>query len=84
MVTIQGTLFVGTSNGLYRLKDDNWERVEFPTPVGEILSIATTDGKIYVAAKFRHGVTSSQKVRQGEARVGGYFDQRISVIRGTI
>ena len=61
MVTIQGTLFAGTSNGLYRLKDDNWERVEFPTPVGEILSIATTDGKIYVAAKFRHGVTSSQQ-----------------------
>ena len=68
MVTIQGTLFAGTDNGLYRLKDDNWERVEFPDPVGEILSIAATDGKIYVAAKFRHGVTSSQKVRQGLAR----------------
>ncbi len=68
MVTIQGTLFAGTSNGLYRLKDDNWERVEFPTPVGEILSIATTDQKIYIAAKFRQGVTSSQKVGQGLAQ----------------
>jgi RNA polymerase sigma factor (sigma-70 family) len=68
MVTIQGTLFAGTDNGLYRLKDDNWERVEFPDPVGEILSIAATEGKIYVAAKFRYGVTSSQKVRQGLAR----------------
>ena len=68
MVAFQGTLFAGTSNGLYRLKDNNWQSVKLPVPVGEILSIATTDQKIYVAAKFRHGVTSSQKVRQGEAR----------------
>ncbi len=68
MVAFQGTLFAGTSNGLYRLKDNNWQRVKLPVPVGEILSIATTDQKIYVAAKFRYGVTSSQKVRQGEAR----------------
>ena len=68
MVVIQDTLFAGTGNGLYRLKDNNWQRVEFPVPVGEILSIATTDGKIYVAAKFNQNSTSSQKVRQGEAR----------------
>ncbi len=68
MVTIQGTLFAGTDNGLYRLKDDNWERVEFSAPVGEIFSIAEAEGKIYVAAKFRYGVTSSQKVSQGLAR----------------
>ena len=68
MVVIQDTLFAGTGNGFYRLKDNNWERVEFPVPVGEILSIATTDGKIYVAAKFNQNRTSSQKVRQGQAR----------------
>ena len=68
MVVFQGTLFAGTDNGLYRLKDNNWERVEFPVPVGEILSIATTEGKIYVAAKFNQRRTSSQRVRQGEAR----------------
>ena len=68
MVVIQDTLFAGTDNGLYRLKDDNWERVEFPVPVGEILSIATTEGKIYVAAKFNQNKTSSRRVRQGQAR----------------
>ena len=68
MVVFQDTLFAGTGNGLYRLKDNNWQRVEFPVPVGEILSIATTEGKIYVAAKFNQNRTSSQKVRQGEAR----------------
>ena len=68
MVVFQDTLFAGTGNGLYRLKDNNWERVEFPVPVGEILSIATTEGKIYVAAKFNQRRTSSQRVRQGQAR----------------
>ncbi|MYH80877.1 sigma-70 family RNA polymerase sigma factor [Candidatus Poribacteria bacterium] len=68
MVVFQDTLFAGTGNGLYRLKDNNWERVEFPVPVGEILAIATTDGKIYVAAKYSQQRTSFQKVRQGEAR----------------
>ena len=68
MVVFQDTLFAGTGNGLYRLKDNNWEHVEFPVPVGEILSIATTEGKIYVAAKFNQGRTSSRRVRQGEAR----------------
>ena len=68
MVVIQNTMFAGTDNGLYRLKDDNWQRVEFPAPIGEILSIATTERKIYVAAKFSQDVTSSQKVRQGLAR----------------
>ena len=68
IVVIQDTMFAGTLNGLYRLKDDNWQRVEFPAPVGEILSIATTEGKIYVAAEFSKDVTSSQKVRQGLAQ----------------
>ena len=68
MVVSQDTLFAGTGNGLYRLKDNNWQRVEFPVPVGEILSIATTEGKIYVAAKYSQQRTSFQKVRQGEAR----------------
>ena len=68
MVVIQDTLFAGTDNGLYRLKDDNWKRVELPVPVGEILSIATTDRKMYVAAKFNQNRTSTRKVRQGQAR----------------
>ena len=68
IVVIQDTLFAGTLNGLYRLEDNNWQRVKLPVPVGAILSIATTEGKIYVAAGFSKDVTSSQEVRQGQAR----------------
>ena len=68
IVVIQDTLFAGTSNGLHHLKDDNWQRVKLPVPVGSILSIATTESKIYVAAQFSRDVTSSQKVRQGQAQ----------------
>ena len=68
IVVVQDTLFVGTLNGLYRLKDDNWQRVKLPVPVGEILSVAEAEGKIYVAAQFSKDETSSQKVRQGQAR----------------
>ena len=68
MVAFQGTLFAGTGNGLYRLKDNKWERVKLPVPVGEILSIATTEGTIYIAAKFSQERTSFQKVRQGQAQ----------------
>ena len=68
IVVIQDTMFAGTLNGLYRLKDDNWQRVELPGSVGEILSATEAEGKIYVAAKFSQDVTSSQKVRQGLAR----------------
>ena len=68
IVVIQDTMFAGTLNGLYRLKDDNWQRVELPGSVGEILSATEAEGKIYVAAKFSQDVTSSQKVRQGLVR----------------
>ena len=68
MVALQDTMFAGTGNGLYRLKDDNWQRVELPGSVGEILSATEAEGKIYVAAKFSQDVTNSQKVRQGLAR----------------
>ena len=68
MVVIQDTLFAGTGNGLYRLKDNNWQRVKLPVPVGEILSIATTERKIYVAAKFSQNRTSDRTVSQGLAQ----------------
>ena len=68
IVVVQDMLFARTFNGLYRLKDDNWQGVKLPVPVGEILSVAEAEGKIYVAAQFSKDVTSSQKVRQGEAR----------------
>ncbi len=71
VVAIEDTMFVGAENGLYRFSTatDNWKRVESPGPVGEILSIATTEGKIYVAAKFSwDGQVNPDKVFQGQAR----------------
>ena len=70
MVVIQDTLFVGARNGLYRFSADanNWQRVEFPAAV-EILSIATAEEKIYVAAKFSwDGQVDPDKVSRGLER----------------
>ena len=71
VVAIQDTLFVGAGNGLYRFSADadNWQRVEFPGHVGEIHSIATTEGKIYVAASFSwDGQVEPDKVFRGLER----------------
>ena len=70
MVVIQDTMFVGARNGLYRFSADtnNWQRVEFPAAV-EILSIATAEEKIYVAAKFSwDGQVDPAKVSRGLER----------------
>ena len=71
IAVIQNTMFVGARNGLYRFSADadNWKRVEFPGHVGEILSIATAEGKIYVAARFNwDGQVDPAKVSQGLER----------------
>lgn len=45
----RGTLFAGTSDGLYRWTDDRWARVPFPVPY---LSALASDGeRLYVAAR---------------------------------
>ena len=49
LVKIQNTLFVETYNKLYRLDDDGLNSLEFPVPVRSIISVAGTDGKLYVA-----------------------------------
>ncbi|MCY4553685.1 MAG: sigma-70 family RNA polymerase sigma factor [Candidatus Poribacteria bacterium] len=67
----QNTMFVGARNGFYRFSadGDNWTRVEFPGHVGEILSIATTETKVYVAAQFNwDGQVDPAKVSEGLAR----------------
>ena len=71
IAVIQNTMFVGGDNGLYRFSADadNWTRVEFPGPVGEILSIDTAEGKVYVAARFNwDGQVDPAKVSQGLER----------------
>ena len=71
IAVIQDTMFVGARNGFYRFSADadNWKRVEFPGHVGEILSIATTETKIYVAAQFNwDGQVDPAKVSEGLER----------------
>ena len=51
LVNIQNTLFVKTSDGLYRLKNENWKRLEFPLPTFSLTwvgAIAATEDKLYV------------------------------------
>ena len=66
IVKIQNTLFAGTDNGLYRLKDDNWQRLEFPVSVGRIHSVAVTEEKLYVAARMSREVFDPEKVSRLE------------------
>ena len=49
LTKIQNTLFVETSNSLYRLDDDGLNSLEFPVVIRSIISVAGTDGKLYVA-----------------------------------
>ncbi|MDE0638108.1 MAG: sigma-70 family RNA polymerase sigma factor [Candidatus Poribacteria bacterium] len=49
LVKIQNILFVETYNSLYRLDDEGLNSLEFPVPVRSIISVAGTDGKLYVA-----------------------------------
>ena len=71
IVNIQGTLFAGTNNGLYRLSADSWQRVEFPVSVGRIRSVATTEKKLYVAAGMSDA--DPRKVSRGEQRAWSIF-----------
>ena len=51
LVNIQNTLFVNTGVELYRLKDDNWKRLEFPVPgvpVTWVSAVAETEDRLYV------------------------------------
>ena len=70
LVKIQHILFTVTDTGLYRLSTDadNWERLEFPAPTRDFLSVTAAEGKLYVAAQFSWERTSSRQVRQGQAR----------------
>ncbi len=68
----QDMLFVGTHNGLHRMRDGTWERLKFPVLEAEtILSVAVTDEKIYVVAQLSWEERSADDLRQmsrGEKR----------------
>ena len=69
---MQGILFAGTHNGLYRMRDGTWEHLKFPALGAEMIrSVAGTDEKIYVVAELSREKTSGDDLRQmsrGEKR----------------
>ena len=68
IVNLQDTLFARTRYALYRFTDDNWQRLEFPVPVGKVRSVAATEEKLYVVAEASDDVLDSGKVSQGQER----------------
>ena len=68
IVEIQSTIFVGTSNGLFRLVDDKWEQVDFPESVGRIRSVAVTSENLYVAAELSSDMLKPLQVSRGLQR----------------
>ncbi len=68
LTKVQDTLFAGTDDGLYRLKEYNWHRLEFPVSIGRIRSVASTDGKLYVAAELSDDLSDPRKVSRGLQR----------------
>ena len=70
LVKIQNTLFAQTDTGVYRLEGNNWQPLEFPVPVKQIVSVAGTEEKLYVAVLFNweDANIDSQKITQGQER----------------
>ena len=60
-IEIQNTLFAGTDNGCYRYSGDGWKRLEFPVPIEEVVSTASTEGKLYVVARLDWKVSKELK-----------------------
>ena len=63
----QNTIFAGTNNGCYRYSGDGWKRLKFPVTIGDVISTAATDRKLYVAARL------DKKVSQKLKRTWGIF-----------
>ena len=64
---VQNTIFAGTNNGCYRYSGDGWKRLKFPVTIGDVISTAATDRKLYVAARL------DSKVSQKLKRTWGIF-----------
>ena len=68
IVEIQDTIFVGTSNGFFRLEVDEWIRVDFPENVGMIRSVAVANDTLYVAAEISDEESDPRLVSRGLQR----------------
>ena len=60
-IETQNTFFAGTDNGCYRYSGNSWKRLEFPVPIQQVVSTASTDGKLYVVAEMGWDVSKELK-----------------------
>ena len=73
LVEVQNTLFAGTDDGLYRLYEDGWKRMELPELIKEVYSIATNQERVYVLAELSRANLNPDKVSRGHERGWGVF-----------
>ncbi|MCY4403538.1 MAG: sigma-70 family RNA polymerase sigma factor [Candidatus Poribacteria bacterium] len=73
LVELQNTLFAGTDDGLYRLYEDGWKRMELPESIKDVYSVATNQKRIYVLAELSRGALNPNKVSRGHERGWGVF-----------
>ena len=73
LVKVQNTLFAGTENGFYRLSPDGWKRLKLPMPIGEVPSVAVSQGRLFVLAELSWDVLDPRKVSRGLQRGWGIF-----------
>ncbi|MCG9129407.1 PQQ-binding-like beta-propeller repeat protein, partial [Candidatus Poribacteria bacterium] len=73
LAKVQNTLFAGTDNGLYRLDTEGWKHLEFPEPIDDVYSVATTENMIYVLAWLERASLNPAKVSRGHERGWGLF-----------
>ena len=73
LVAVQNTLFAGTDAGFYRLNADSWERLEFPAPIGWIVSVAVAKDRLYVVADLADDLSDPRKISRGQQRAWWVF-----------
>ena len=73
LVKVQNTLFAGTEDGFYRLDPGGWKRLKFPMPIGEVPSVAVSQGRLFVLGELSSNVLDPRKVSRGLQRGWGIF-----------
>ncbi len=73
LVEVQNTIFAGTDDGLFRLDEDGWKRMELPESIKEVYSVATNKKRVYVLAELSRAAHNPEKVSRGHDRGWGVF-----------
>ncbi len=73
IVEIQNTLFAATSQGLYRLNGDFWERLKSPILFEDVTATTATRENLYVVAYQTEESQNQLSISQKQRRVWGIF-----------